>query len=269
MTLTGWAQDNPFPWLSKENSAISATIDDIPVPRGYTRVAVEPHSFAFWLRKLPVKTENNAVYLYNGRLKVNQKAHYRVLEIDVGNRDLQQCADAIIRLRAEYLFSRQAYDQIAFNFTSGDRALFLQWAEGYRLDVKGNKVTWRKRARQDLSYQNFRAYLDTVFMYAGSYSLSRELRRVQALDQIQIGDVFIQGGFPGHAVLVADMAISEKLEKIAIMLAQSYMPAQEIHILVNPKRFRRNPWYIAGETEQLSTPEWTFEWTDIKRFPED
>lgn len=268
MTLTVGAQDNPFPWLSEKENTIAETIGDIPVPRGYTRVDADPPSFVSWLRQLPIKFGENQVYLYNGKLKANQKAHYKVLAIDVGDRDLQQCADAIIRLRAEYLFSRQAYDLIAFNFTSGDRASFLQWAEGYRPDVKGDKVIWRKRAQQNRSYQNFRAYLDTVFMYAGSYSLSQELRRVETLEQIRVGDVFIQGGFPGHAVLVVDMAKSERPGKIAIMLAQSYMPTQEIHLLVNPKRFPQNPWYIVGETEQLHTPEWTFEWTDLKRFPE-
>lgn len=269
MTVTVGAQDNPFPWLSEGENLFTETIADIPVPRGYTRVDADPHSFVSWLRQLPIKSGENKVYLYNGKLKTNQKAHYKVLAIDVGERDLQQCADAIIRLRTEYLFSRQAHDQIAFNFTSGDRASFLQWADGYRPDVKGNKVIWSRRAQQTRSYQNFRAYLDTVFMYAGSYSLSQELRRVETLEQIRIGDVFIQGGFPGHAVLVVDMARSERPEKIAIMLAQSYMPAQEIHLLLNPKRFLRNPWYVVGETEQLHTPEWTFEWTDLKRFPED
>ena len=91
------------------------------------------------------------MYLYNGRLKANQRAHHRVLAIDVGDQDLQQCADAIIRLRAEFLFSRKAYERIAFNFTSGDRASFLKWVEGYRPDVKKNKVRWEKRAKREYS----------------------------------------------------------------------------------------------------------------------
>lgn len=137
-------------------------IGAIPLPDGYARVPVDLNSFAAYLRNLPLKADNNQVYLYSGALKSNQAAHYRVVDMDVGNRDLQQCADAVIRLRAEYLFTRKAYDQIAFNFTSGDRAAFQQWAEGYRPDVHGNQVRWRKHAQSDFSYRNFRAYLTTT-----------------------------------------------------------------------------------------------------------
>ncbi len=37
----------------------------------------------------------------------------------VGKRDLQQCADAVMRLRAEYLLSVKADDKIAFHATDG------------------------------------------------------------------------------------------------------------------------------------------------------
>ena len=59
----------------------------------------------------------------------------------------------------------------------------------------------------------------------------QELNRVQNIDAIEIGDIFIRGGFPGHAVLVVDMAIHPVSGQKAVLLAQSYMPAQDIHIL--------------------------------------
>ena len=53
-------------------------------------------------------------------------------------------------------------------------------------------------------YASFRRYMDVVFAWAGTYSLARELKSA-ALADIAAGDVFIKGGFPGHAVLVADV----------------------------------------------------------------
>ena len=44
------------------------------------------------------------------------------------------------------------------------------------------------------------------------------------------------------------------------------MPAQEMHVLVNPMDEGMSPWYVAGEGAELRTPEWTFEWSDLKRF---
>ena len=56
-----------------------------------------------------------------------------------------------------------------------------------------------------------------------------------SIENIEIGDVFIQGGFPGHAIIVVDLAENEVGEK-CFLVAQSYMPAQEIHVLKNFKQ---------------------------------
>jgi len=42
------------------------------------------------------------------------------------------------------------------------------------------------------------------------------------IEEINIGDVFIVGGSPGHAVIVVDMAQNDNNEKI-FLLAQSYI----------------------------------------------
>lgn len=83
-----------------------------------------------------------------------------------------------MRLRAEYLYKCKAYDQISFNFTNGFRADYAKWAEGYRISVRGNQVSWYKSKERDYSYKTFRAYLDVVFAYAGTLSLAKELKAV-------------------------------------------------------------------------------------------
>ena len=46
-----------------------------------------------------------------------------------------------------------------------------------------NKVTWAKQANKDTFYSNFRKYLRTVFIYAGSHSLGQELKVGQQGDE--------------------------------------------------------------------------------------
>jgi hypothetical protein len=201
--------------------------------------------------------------LHDGRRKANQTAHHVVLDVDVGPEDLQQCADVVIRLRAEYLFSGPCRDAIRFNFTSGDTARWSEWRDGIRPQVRGNEVSWRRTAEADDSYANFRSYLDTVFTYAGTASLERELSPVTDPAKPRVGDVFIQGGFPGHAVIVVDVAEDSAGSRV-FLLAQSYMPAQDIHVL---RSFEEtDPWYVARSEGVLVTPEWDFRHRDLKRF---
>ena len=224
-------------------------------------------SFATWLRALPLRPGRPGVRLFDGSLKRNQSAHHAVFDLDVGSRDLQQCADAVIRLRAEYLFSRLSEadcDDVSFNFTSGDAARWSDWRRGIRPRVSGNAVSWNQTAPADDSYASFRRYLDTVFTYAGTHSLARELHPVPDPSRVEPGDVFIQGGFPGHAVLVVDVAEDDRGRRV-FLLAQSYMPAQDIHLLRNPAS--QSPWYAARSAGELQTPEWLFDVTDLRRFP--
>lgn len=264
-TFPAFSQTNSYPWLRKYSQSESIQ-NRIPAPKGYKRINTIPGTFEDWLRHLLLKKGNSPVLLYNGKKKGNQNAHYAVLDIDIGKRNLQQCADAIIRLRSEYLYSLHKFDAIHFNFTSGHKASYKKWIQGYRPIVRGNKVKWKKIAKRNYSYTNFRKYLDIVFTYAGSYSLGRELHKVDIINNMKIGDVFITPGFPGHAVLVVDMAINKKTGKRLFLLAQSYMPAQDIHVLKNPINSNLNPWYDIDFGKVLYTPEWIFNNTDLKRF---
>ena len=118
----------------------------------------------------------------------------------------------------------------------------------------------------DHSYASFRKYLETVFSYAGTLSLSRELQKVDYKD-LTIGDVFIQGGSPGHAVIVVDIA-QDNMGKKIYLLAQSYMSAQEIQVLHTPMNKSISPWYELDETQTIiSTPQWDFTSSNLKRFP--
>jgi hypothetical protein len=236
-----------------------------PVPEGYKRVKTDGQSFATWLRHLPLLPQGTPVLLHNGQPKRNQRAHLAVVNIDPGKADLQQCADAVMRLRAEYLFAQKRYSEIAFNFTSGDRCNYLSWCKGERIDTRkpGKRLQNGSKATVG-EYAAFRRYLNEVFMYAGTLSLNREMKSITT-DSMRIGDVFIKGGSPGHACIVADMAENAKGEKVFLLL-QSYMPAQNIQVLRNPAAGGESPWYALDFGNVLNTPEWEFERSQLKRF---
>ncbi len=244
----------------------SSLISRIPAPPAYVRVPAEDDSFAAWLRRLPLKPGRPDIYRYNGERYADQKFHYAIVDIDIGNTDIQQCADAVIRLRSEYFFSQQRLDEIVFDFTSGHKAAYTRWLDGYRPHVQGNQVDWLRTATVDSSYGNFREYLDSVFMYAGTYSLKRELKPVEGLNDMQIGDVFIQGGFPGHAVLVVDMAIHEESGSKIFLALQGFTPAQDIHILKNLDDSHLNPWFEILSDGTIHFPQWSFSAEDLMRF---
>lgn len=238
----------------------------IAAPAGCERIPVEQDSFARWLRGLPLKGEKAEVKLFDGRLKPNQSVHHAVIDIDTGARDLQQCADCVMRLRAEYLLAAGRSGEIHFNFTSGHRADYSKWVAGFRPVIRGNQVTWSKTAAVDSSYTSFRTFLNVVFTYAGTVSLSKELAAVKENGPIRAGDVFIQAGTPGHAVIIVDVARDAKSGKEFFLLAQGYMPAQDMHILKNPNDAGLSPWYPSDVAGELKTPEWTFRRGDRKRF---
>ncbi|MGB5105373.1 MAG: DUF4846 domain-containing protein [Candidatus Zixiibacteriota bacterium] len=236
----------------------------IKPPDGFERVPSSERSFASWLRGLPLRDSGTVVRLFDGQTKSCQGGVFAVVDPDVGTVNLQQCADAVIRLRAEYLLAVNCADQLHFSFTSGHPVRRSDWRAGYRPVVSGNKVSWVRQSLPDSSYTSFRNYLNSVFTYAGSFSLEQELIRVEDPANVLPGDVFINGGFPGHAVLAADVA-EDSLGRRMFLLVQSFMPAQDIHVLVNPTS-GDSPWYPALSQGTLVTPEWTFSYRELRRF---
>lgn len=218
-------------------------IGNIPTPRGYHRVDFGEKSFSTWLRSIHLKKDGR-VFLYNGVLKSNQSAQFAVLDIPVGKKDLQQCADAVIRLRAQFLLDSKRFDEISFADNNGKQ---------YRFMASGSEL--------------FENYLEKVYAYCGTLSLERQLEKVAQITDMQPGDVLIKGGSPGHAVIVADLAVNSSGQKI-FLLAQSYMPAQDIHILNNPMSPELSPWYELNDNSLIYTPEWVFRPEHLKKWPE-
>lgn len=235
------------------------------LPEGFQRAKADSNSFSAYLRKLPLKPDGSKVKYFNGEEKNSEGVYDAVVDLPIGKKDLHQCADAVMRLRAEYLYEQKQYDKIHFNFTNGWRCDYAEWMKGKRVAVNGNKTSWKQSAQPSNTEKDFWNYMEIIFSYAGSLSLSKEMKSVPVED-LQIGDVFILGGSPGHAVIVVDVAINPKTNQKIFMLAQSYMPAQETQILINPNDEKLSPWYSADFGETLITPEWKFDKSELKRF---
>jgi hypothetical protein len=207
---------------------------------GYKHIANARGSFGAYLQNLTLKPAGTHTKTYTGSIARTDAYTAAVIDISIGNQDLQQCADAVIRLRAEYLYRQKNYKAIAFNFTSGFKCDFIHYADGYRY----TKERWVLKGKKDYSYANFLRYMTLVFSYAGTLSLQKELQPVTSLANIKAGDVFIKGGSPGHCFIVMDVA-ENAAHKKKFLLAQSFMPAQNIQVLQNG-----SPWFsldkIAG-----------------------
>ncbi len=110
------AQPRPIP---RDVPAGATLAERVVPPAGFERLDAAEGSFGAWLRRLPLHPGRPPVHLYDGARKANQGAHHAVLDIDVGRRDLQQCADAVMRLRAEYLLARGRGAAVAVRFADG------------------------------------------------------------------------------------------------------------------------------------------------------
>jgi hypothetical protein len=126
--------------IEKNQSGGNTVGSRFPVPGGFERTDENPNSFGYFLRNLPLKKTGTLVKYHDGDSKPDD-AYVAVVDLPIGTKDLHQCADAVMRLRADYLFSQKQYDKIHFNFTNGFRVDYAKWREGYRIAVISNKFS--------------------------------------------------------------------------------------------------------------------------------
>ncbi|MBE7686747.1 hypothetical protein F6A46_00685 [Tenacibaculum finnmarkense genomovar ulcerans] len=249
---------------SNTNKSAETIRGRISCPTDYSRENYDTSSWKFFLQNLKLLPDKSKILDFTGNPISNQSSHVAIINYDVGNRDLQQCADAIIRLRAEYLYEQKAFDKIEFKFTSGHNYKWTDHAKGIRPQVQGNSVTFQQTTNADASYSNFRHYLDIVFMYAGTISLNRDLKKIFRNKNLEIGDIIIKGGSPGHAVLIVDSA-HDANGNYLYLLAESYIPAQSIHVLKSSDS-ESSPWFKINKQGAISSERYYFNNPNIRRF---
>ena len=247
--------------INKDSLTIKSRVN---VPEGYKRVNYPKGSFEDYLRNYKLKPFGSKIINYDDSEYFWQRGHIGILEVPVPKNGLQQCADALIRIRSEYLWDTNRKDEIGFNFTSGHYCSWKKYAEGYRPKISGNKVTFHKTASLDSSKENFYKFLNLIYMYSGTLSLYNELESVKAKD-LKIGDMLIKGGSPGHIVMLCDEVINDKGEKL-FLLFQGNTPAQSVHLVKNLEDASISPWYQLKDNAVVPVSNYTFGSAKFVRF---
>ena len=247
--------------INKDSLTIYSRVN---VPDGYKRVKYPKGSFQDYLRHYNLKSFGSKIVNYDDSNYFWQGGHIGILEVPVPKNGLQQCADALIRIRSEYLWENNRKDEIGFNFTSGHYCSWKDYANGFRPKISGHKVTFSKTAVANHSKENFYKYLNLIYMYSGTLSLYNELKSVNDSD-LQIGDMLIKGGSPGHIVMICDEAVNQKGEKL-FLLFQGNTPAQSVHLVKNLQDSSISPWYELNEDAVISVSNYTFSSAKFVRF---
>jgi hypothetical protein len=253
-----------YPWHPRSTDPLDVRLSP---PRGFVRVAVDGRSFGAFLRALPLLAAGTPVVDYAGRVvrEGSDPNIAAVVDIDVGASDLQQCADAVVRMNAEWHYGRGDRD-VSYRIASGVALTYEQYLAGSRAFARGNELLVQPAAaRLADDHRAFRRYLDEVFTWLNTSSLERDGAPVAWAD-LRPGDFFVMSGRPfGHAVLVLDVAMSEA-GAVALLLGQSYMPAQRFQVLGSSSH---GAWFVVepGATE-VATPFWKpFPVTALRRLP--
>lgn len=207
----------------------ASTIGEIPTPRGFSRVDTPKGSYAEYLRQLPLKPRGSKVQLYTGGDARLQYLSAAVVDLPLLS-NYEQCADATMRLRAEYLFKNGRWSDICFK------------------DVNGNRLRFQGGSRKA-----FETYLRKVYGTCSTFSLYRETKP-RKITEVQPGDVLVyparKGHKYGHAIMVADVA-RNRSGKVAIMCVEGNTPAREIHVVRNNLKPWINPWVILKGDEDV------------------
>ena len=252
------AEDYPWPRQAERYEPLAARF---PPPEGFERVPLADGSWGQWLRHLPLLPAGTPVRSQDGSLVMRGDAADLAAVVDMDVRENQECADVILRLRAEYLRRAGRADDITFRLTDGGLISWGVWRSGMRPRLEGDRLIFERIAEPDDSRARFDDFLASVFAWCGTLSLAQEGEPV-GLEEIAVGDFLVAGGSPGHAVLIVDLARSDAGELRGLIL-QGFMPAQTPHILAGAEP---GAWFELSADRRVEVPWGSFGWDELRRF---
>ncbi|MBX2798726.1 MAG: DUF4846 domain-containing protein [Myxococcales bacterium] len=231
------------------SAAFGATVAEVyDIPAGFEEVP--PTAFGAWLGRLELADASEPVRTHAGDV-VSHRA--RVIRLPMTSGDLQQCADSAIRLRAQWL--KETGGSISFHATSGDSIGWDRFVGGETPYAVGNGLKWRQG-----SSGAWEDYLRLVFTWAGTWSL--QTYDTRSVSEARAGDLLLQGGFPGHAVVLLRVAVREgPSPEVRVLIGEGFMPAQSFHVELGP----HDGWWTLASTG-LDLPHWRFGADSLRRW---
>lgn len=221
-------------------------IGEIRPPVGYERVGTPAGGFGEFIRSFPLQKRGSHMHYFNGNIALMQYWGYAVLDLPMLSKN-EQCADAVMRMHSEYLWSKGTPNQVHF------------------LNYRGSD----ERYTGGSSDRNaFEKYLRHVFDVSNTGTLRNQLKKKTWKD-IAPGDVLVYAApnshSYGHAVLVADVAVNGRNGKKALMFAQSSTPALTMHVIRNFLDPVNSPWLIVDDdTKEIFISGIRFSVTDLR-----
>lgn len=216
-------------WGGVSNPAGRKTIGEITPPMGYRRVEVDRGSFGAFIREFPLQGRGSHMKYYDGSLAYGQILGYAVLDLPIIS-NMEQCADAVMRMRAEYFWRDRQYGRIHFHAVDG---------KDMRYGGGADRAAFEK-------------YLCRVYGNANTTSLRRHMKE-KDFGEVSPGDVLVyearSADTYGHAVLIADVAVNPRTGKKALMIAESSTPALTMHIVRDLLHPLRSPWIVVDESD--------------------
>ncbi len=236
----------PLSWAASPELARAGVSIEVALPPPYGAERVEADAFGLWLRQRTLAHADAPVLAYDGS-EITKSTPWRVVQLPMVDGDLQQCADAILRMRAEW--QKETGQTVSFHATSGDPLPWERYQRGEDPYDAGDRIAWRAG-----SDQTWDGYLTKVFTWAGSWSL--ENHETRPASEPRSGMILVQGGFPGHAVLLMDVA--RRADTFYFLAGQSFMPAQRFHMDLGPHA----GWWELEDEMALGT--WVFSRSDLR-----
>ncbi len=245
----------------RQSAAYEPLAARFPPPSGFERAELPDDSFGEWLRNLPLLPEGAPVVDERGHRLPVARTLGPAAVVDMDVRRFQECADVILRLRAEYLRWSSREDEIVFHLTGPGTISWPEWRSGMRPRLEGDRLVFERTAEPDDSRESFDRFLASVFEWCGTISLESDGQAVR-FEDVQVGNYFTRGGSPGHAVIIVDLARNDAGELRALIL-QGYMPAQSPHVLTGGEP---GAWFALDAGSPLRVPWGSFTWEDVRRF---